>query len=115
MIGISAATYMEDGAVLLDEKGRYRVSGDEVRAVRSKTLDTGTAIVNLGADHGDKTVTIDADVDEATYNIIDNIQRNQTRVVLATKDGCFEGVIKSKFLRGITLRVNFWVESKISE
>ena len=115
MIGISAATYMEDGAALLDEKGRYRVSNDEVRAVRSKTLDTGTAVVNLGADNGDKTITIYADVDEATYNIIDKIQRNQTRVIMATKDGCFEGIIKNKLLRGVTLRINFWVESKISE
>ena len=66
MIGLSAATYMEDGAVLLKDKGRARVSGDMVRATRSQTLDTGTAIVNYGADHGDKTITAYAEVDEAT-------------------------------------------------
>jgi hypothetical protein len=106
---------MANGSVLLNENGRYRVSGDETRAVRSKTLDTGTAIVNLGADHGDKTITVYADVDEATFNIIDNIQRNQTRVTIATRDGCFNGIIKSKVLQGITLRITLWIESRLDE
>lgn len=115
MIGISAATYSADGSVILQDKGRVRVSGDSVRATRSQTLDSGTAIVNYGAYHGDKTITVYADVDEATFNIIDNIQRNQTRVIISTREGCFKGIIKSKTLDGITLRITLWIESKLSE
>ena len=114
MIGISAKTAMENGSVLLDSNVQAP-DATVTRAQRSATLDTGAVVSNYGVSHGDETYTVRAEVDEATYNIIDNIQRNQSRVTIATRNGVFSGIIKSKTLSGTTLRITLWIESRLEE
>lgn len=112
MIALSSQTSSTTGAIIID---KYKLAPDSTptRATRSKTMDTGTVIVNQGCDHGDETYTFMTDVTEAEYTIIDNLQRNGSRVTMATRNGLFSGIIKSKSMRGNQITITFWIEEEL--
>ena len=96
MISISRTTAdAAYGNIILQEKPNTVIIDKTPRVSRSKTLDGGAFISNMGFSHGDRDLKIVARINKQQEWILNSIVENSEQLIFATKDGVFLGYIEN--------------------
>lgn len=95
MIGLSAPTVDETGAVVLTEhKGKSQTSEPPARLSKSQCLDGTVSLTHSGVADGDRTFKIVIpQITEAAYTVVKRLHRNYTTITIACSEGVFAGAI----------------------
>ncbi len=115
MIFISSPTFDLSGTLILGRTELSDTSTQSRRVRRTKTLDGGVSISDMGYTHGDRTFNIvaerssRADYERATY-----LHQTYPLLQLSCKEGLFLGSVESVNVAGGKLYLTFLVLSKES-
>ena len=96
MIGFSTIDSDSDGFAMVEElPSRSTIYELSARVNRTATLDGGAVVDHLGYSDGDREFRIVCQYEEAVFDRLLSMFKNQTFVNLATRDGFFYGVISA--------------------
>lgn len=110
--GVAAGAY----TILIDKPGEG-TSLEELprRVTRTPTLDGGAVIYDGGARHADRDLIIEIDnATRAQADLAADMWENQTRVVVTSEAGAFEGVLSRVTNNQGNIVFNVLVETKRS-
>jgi len=94
MIGISKITQDVDGFILIDENYASVIYDAPARVNRQATLDGGVVIDHQGVAAGDRSpLSVRCNLTEDEIAIVRGLFENETFITIATRDGCYTGVI----------------------
>lgn len=94
MISISSVIQNVTGAVVINESLTSAFKTNTARVSRVTTLDGGSVITHSGYSDGDRTLSVYARISEAQANILWNIFRNETFVLVSIPDGLYYATIQ---------------------
>lgn len=109
---ISTQLYDLNGWVYLSgiNIGNSNTRTKQRRVNRSKTLDGGVYIDDLGYADGDRTLTLSADVDEDTEDRLFNILENHSLIWVSLHDGAFTAVMNSVSMNSTRAKINILIK-----
>jgi hypothetical protein len=110
MISITTLESKAIDGVLFDELPSSAFRNTPARLTRTATLDGGAVLDHRGFSDGDRSLKIEANVDETTADNIWYLHRNETLLHIACAEGFFTGSISEIQADGGRLKMTFLVK-----
>lgn len=114
MISISAKTFYPSANIILNNYQSNRQLRSR-RVTRTATLDGGVSVIDGGCSDGDRDITLSAVVTKAQADILETIQRNNSRVTICQIDGAYDGSLQKVGWTGNKIDLTLMIISRISE
>ena len=115
-ISISSQIFDLDNYILLENVLESGTNYENYtrRVNRTATLDSGVVIQDNGYNHGDRTLTFQAEVTQSQWSILRDLVKNYSVLTLTTPDGAYQGSLAVENNYGIAT-LTFMVESSLSD
>lgn len=94
MISISSIIQNPSGAIIINELLTSEVISNSARVSRVATLDGGSVITHSGFSDGDRTLSVYARLNKADSDLLWNMFKNETFVLVSIPDGLFYSSIQ---------------------
>jgi hypothetical protein len=113
MISISAKTFYPSANIVLFNYQSNRQTRQR-RITRTATLDGGVSVIDGGCADGDRDITLSAMVTKAQADILETIQRNNSRVTICQEDGAYDGALQKVGWTGNKIDLTLMIISRVS-
>ena len=115
MVAISGVAAGTDYLVIRNPGSGTSLGELPTRRTRTPTLDGGAVIYDGGARHADRIATIEiVNATEEEAATARSLWENQTRVLIASEEGAYEGAISRVTINEAVIVINVLIESKRS-
>jgi hypothetical protein len=112
---LASTTFDLEGNVILRMAERSTVFAQSRRVTRSKTLDGGVSLSDLGFSHGDRTMIVKSKISsKAEYEAVQYLFSNYPTLILSIDEGAFLGSISGIDLRNDELLITFLPTEKLT-
>jgi len=116
MVSISAPSFDLNGQVILRKTESSDVYAQSRRVSKTKTLDLGVSLQDLGFTHGDRTLKLTAQrITQADHEAVKYLQENYPQLMVSIAEGLFLGVIESINIQSGDLVINYFVKERLAE
>jgi hypothetical protein len=112
MISLSTIAASSLEGILIEEDGEADYRDNTARVSRVKTLDGGVHITHSGTVDGDRTLRVNAVVNEAETDILWALFNGSTFIHVSTKDGFYVAVISELKIDQGNIKMIIIIKSK---
>ena len=112
MISISTIDQNTSGNIVINENPRSNLEDYQARITRTACLDGSVVVDHRGVFHGDRTFEVSARLLESDRALLKALFEGQTLLVVSTREGVFEAVIRRLRVDGGDMQMTILIKEK---